>query len=150
MSQQVTPALSPYLTVRNAAEAIDFYCEALGATEMFRLTDPVDGRIGHAQLRFGNTIMMLSDEYPDFGALAPVAFGGSPVKLHLQVADVDQTFQKAIAAGASELRAVKVEFYGGRSGVLVDPFGHTWHLETAVEEVSPQEMQTRWNDMGSV
>jgi len=140
--------LSPYLNVKGAAEAIQFYCEVFGATEMFRLEDPTDGRIGHAQLRFGDTLMMISDEYPDFGALSPVTFGGSPVKLHLSVADVDQTFAKALENGAMEVRGVKDQFHGSRSGVLTDPFGHVWHLDTEIEEVSPEEMQRRWSEAG--
>lgn len=142
--------LSPYLNVNDAAAAVKFYCDVFGATELFRLEDPGDGRIGHAQLEFGDTLMMLSDEYPEADALGPAAFGGSAVKLHLSVADVDTTFAKAIEHGAIEISGVKDQFHGGRSGALIDPFGHVWHVETETEEVSPQEMQRRWNEAGVV
>jgi len=140
--------LSPYLNVKDAARAIDFYCEVFGATEMFRLVDPGDGRIGHAQLQFGDTLMMLSDEYPDYGALGPAAFGGAAVKLHLSVDNVDETFARAIEKGAVEVQAVEDQFYGSRSGVIEDPFGHVWHLDTEIEEVTPETMQGRWNEAG--
>ncbi len=89
---------------------------------------------------------MISDEYPDFGALSPSAFGGTPVKLHLSVSDVDRTFARAISKGAVEIRSVKDEFYGSRSGVLIDPYGHIWHVATKVEELGEEEMQRRWSE----
>jgi len=138
--------LSPYINVKGASKAIDFYCAAFGAKEIFRLVDPSDGRVGHAELQLGDNVMMISDEYPDFGALGPVSFGGSPVKLYLNVEDVDNVFAKAIKLGAVELRGLKDEFHGSRSGVLTDPFGHVWHIDTLIEDVSPEEMQQRWND----
>lgn len=150
VAQQNKLMLSSYINVKGAAEAIKFYCSVFGATELYRLIDPADGRIGHAQLQFGDSLMMISDEYPDFGALSPIAFGGSPVKLHLSVADVDQTFADALAHGAVEVRGVKNQFHGGRSGVLTDPFGHLWHLDTKIEDVSPEEMQRRWDSAGTV
>ena len=142
--------LSSYLNVKGAAEAIEFYCSVFGAKEIYRLVDPGDGRIGHAEIQFGDELMMISDEYPDFGALSPIAFGGSPVKLHLTVPDVDDTFAKAIAKGSIEVRGVKDQFHGSRSGVLTDPFGHVWHIDTKVEDVSPEDMQRRWNEAGTV
>lgn len=138
--------LSPYITVKNAAEAIDFYTNALGAQERFRLADPGDGRIGHAELALGDATLMVSDEYPDFGALGPDAVGGTPVTLHVYVDDVDATFKKALSLGATELRPVKDEFYGDRTGALVDPYGHKWMLATRKEEVSTEEMQKRWRE----
>lgn len=139
------PALSAYLCVRGAAAAIEFYKAAFGAEERFRLVDPADGRVGHAELSLGGARLMIADEYPDFGALAPESVGGSPVKLHLYVGDVDAVFARAVGLGATALRAPKDEFYGDRSGLLADPFGHAWFLATAGAPVSPAEMQARWN-----
>ena len=139
-------ALTPYLVVRDAARAIEFYKTAFGATELFRLTEP-QGRIGHAELTVRDSLLMLADEYPDFGALSPASVGGSPVSIHLYVDDVDRVVAAATAAGATVLRAVKDEFYGDRSGMIADPFGHKWHLATRKEVVSPQEMQRRWSAM---
>jgi PhnB protein len=138
--------LTAYLIVRNAAKAIEFYAQAFGAKEAFRLTEP-QGKIGHAELRIGDSMLMLADEYPDFGALSPAAIGGSPVSIHLYVEDVDRVVETAVAAGATILRAVKNEFFGDRAGMLVDPFGHRWHVATHEEDVSPQEMQRRWEAM---
>src|SRR5882724_3304990 len=118
--------VTPYLIVRNATRAIGFYREAFGAEELFRLKEP-GGKIGHAELRLGDSTIMLADEYPDFGALSPAAIGGSPVRLHLHVDNVDAVMRRAIAAGATELRAAKDEFYGERAGMLADPFGPVVH-----------------------
>jgi PhnB protein len=139
-------SISPYITVKNAAAAIDFYVAAFGATEAFRLIDPSDGRIGHAEIVIGGTTFMLSDEYADFGALSPETVGGSPVKFQVYVDDVDTAFTAAIALGASELRPVKDQFFGDRSGMLTDPFGHSWTLASKGESVSPEDMQKRWNE----
>ena len=136
--------LMPYIAVRGGAKAIDFYVEALGAVEKYRLVDPADGKVGHAELTLGDNTLMLSDEYPDFGALSPESLGGSPVKLHLYVDDADETFARAVQAGAIELRPVKDQFFGDRSGLIQDPFGHSWFIASKVEDVSPQEMQKRW------
>jgi PhnB protein len=138
--------LTPYLIVRNAAKAIEFYAQAFGAREVFRLTEP-QGKIGHAELRIGDSLLMLADEYPDFGALGPASIGGSPVTIHLYVEDVDRVVAGATAAGGTILRAVKDEFYGDRAGMIVDPFGHKWHIATHTEDVSAQEMQRRWEAM---
>ncbi len=139
------PRLSPYLVVRDPEAAIAFYVAVFGARELFRLVGP-DGRIGHAELALGDAVLMLSAEYPDFGALAPHAVGGSPVKLHLAVDDVDRVFAAALAAGASELRPVADQFYGERSGMFADPAGHLWFVATTIEAVSPAEMQRRWDE----
>lgn len=135
--------LTPYAVVRGAAQAIAFYSRVFGAREDFRLSEP-SGKVGHAELCFGTSRLMLADEYPDFGALAPASVGGTPVSLHLYVADVDATMALAEQEGATVLRAAKDEFYGDRAGVIVDPFGHRWHLATRLSEVSAAEMQERW------
>jgi PhnB protein len=137
-------ALSPYLIVKGAARALDFYQKAFGAKELFRLREP-SGKIGHAELEIGGGRIMLAEEYPDFGALSPVTIGGSPVALHLYVEDVDAVVARATAAGATLLRPVQDEFFGDRTGMVTDPFGHKWHLATRKEDVSPEEMQTRMN-----
>lgn len=136
--------LSPYLIVRGASQAIAFYTEVFGARELFRLAEP-SGKIGHAELSIGGSKIMIADEYPDFGALSPIAVGGTPVALHLYVDDVDAVAQRAISAGATSLRPVKDEFFGDRTGLVADPFGHRWHLASRREDVSPAEMQERWN-----
>jgi len=134
--------LAPYLIVKEAARAIAFYVEAFGARELYRLVDPA-AKIGHAELEIAGAKVMLADEYPDFGALAPPTIGGSPVSLHLYVPDVDGAFARAVAAGATVLRPVTDEFFGDRTGTVTDPFGHRWQLATRKEAVSPQEMQRR-------
>jgi PhnB protein len=136
-------SLTAYLIVKGATEAIAFYQRAFGAEELFRLTGP-EGRIGHAELRFGDSVMMLADEWPDFGALGPASIGGSPVSVHLYVDDVDRVVERAVDAGATVLRPVKDEFYGDRAGMIADPFGHKWQVATRKEDVSPAEMQRRW------
>ncbi len=146
MSELSSPrALCPYLTVAGAAEAIDFYVRAFGATLDYKLVDPADQRIGHAELLFGSTRVFLSDEYPDFGAVGPNALGGSPVKMHLEVDDADSFVNRAVEEGATLLRGVKLEFHGNRTGMVADPFGHSWFIASQAEQVSPQEMQNRWN-----
>jgi PhnB protein len=142
----VVGALTPYLVVRDAARAISFYTELFGAREQFRLSEP-GGKVGHAELKIGESLLMLADEYPDFGALSPASVGGTPVSLQLYVADVDAVLARAEALGATILRSAKDEFYGDRTGVVSDPFGHKWHLSTRVETVSPEEMQRRWTAM---
>lgn len=148
-SETVRPKLAPYITVKGAAEAIDYYIDAFGAVELFRLEDPQDGRIGHAQLALGETILMISDEFPDFGAHGPETLGGSPVKMHIEVDDVDAVFKRAIEKGGIEMRPVKQQFHGSRGGMLADPFGHQWFVETVTEVLTPDEMQRRWNEMVS-
>lgn len=147
MADHPSNPLSPYITVGDASAAIEFYVSVFGAVEMYRLTDPADGRIGHAELKFGNATIMISDEYPDFGAISPETLGGSPVKLHLYVQDADDVFAKALEKGATELRPVKNQFFGDRSGQLADPWGHVWFIATKGEEVPPDEMQRRWHEM---
>ncbi len=136
-------SVTAYLIVKGAAQALEFYSRAFGAQETFRLAEP-SGRIGHSEFRIGASTVMLADEYPDFGALAPPSMGGSPVNLHLRVDNVDEVMRRAIAAGATQLRAPKDEFYGERAGMLADPFGHRWHVASQVEEVSMEQMQERF------
>ncbi len=135
-------SVTPYLIVDGAARAIDYYKEALGATELFRLPDPA-GRISHAELRIGDSHIMLADEHPEMGYRGPLTLGGTPVSLMVYVEDVDSVFKKAIAAGGKERIAVKDQFYGDRSGTLTDPFGHIWTIATHVEDVAPEEMDRR-------
>jgi PhnB protein len=136
--------LSPYLIVKGAAAALAFYVEAFGAKELFRLTEP-SGKVGHAELEIGRSRFSIADEYPDFGALSPVTVGGTPVSLHLYVVDVDKALARATAAGATMLRPLTDEFFGDRTCMVMDPFGHKWHLATRKEDVSPAEMQKRMN-----
>lgn len=138
--------LTPYLVVKGADAAIRFYAAVFGAHEDFRLVEP-GGKVGHAELLIDDSRLMLADEYPDFGALGPASIGGTPVGLQLYVPDVDATIALAEAQGATLLRAAKDEFYGDRSGVVVDPFGHRWHLAARKEQVTPQQMQARWSAM---
>jgi PhnB protein len=136
------PRVTPYLIVQNASDAIEFYSSVLGAKERVRLPAPGD-RIGHAELELGNSILMLADESPEMDARAPGSVGGTPVSLHVYVEDCDSTFQRAIEAGARELRAVEDRFYGDRSGAFEDPFGHRWDVATHVEDVSMEELSKR-------
>ena len=140
------PAVSPYLCVDGAAAAIDFYRQVFGATERMRIPAP-GGKIGHAELAIGDSVVMLSDEYPDMGAVGPKSLGGSPVTLGVYVEDVDATVQRAVDAGASLERPVENQFYGDRSGQFRDPFGHRWSVSTHVEDVSPEEMSRRAAEM---
>jgi PhnB protein len=135
-------SVTPYLIVSDAAGAIEFYKKAFGATELLRMPAP-GGRVGHAELRIGDSRIMLADEYPDMGARSPKAFGGSPVSLHLYVEDVDAVAKQALAAGAKELRPIKDQFYGDRLGSVTDPFGHVWHISTHKEDLSPEELKQR-------
>src|SRR6267142_4596497 len=132
--------LTPYLCVRNASAAIDFYQRAFGAKELTRPAEP-NGKIGHADLQIGDAIIKLSDEYPDYGVVSPETIGGSPVRIHLDVDDVDEFARQAIAAGATVSRPIEDQFYGDRSGQLADPFGYTWIVSTHKRDVSVEEMQ---------
>ena len=141
------PRVSPYLVVDGAQKAIAFYTSVLGATERVRMPGP-DGRIGHAELQIGDSVIMLADEFPDVGAKAPSAYGGSPVSLTVYVEDVDATFEKATGAGATAVRPPENQFYGDRSATFDDPFGHRWTVNTHIEDVSPEEMGRRAAEMG--
>jgi PhnB protein len=136
-------SVTPYLCVKGAAKALEFYTRAFNAKEVYRLAEP-DGKIGHAEFEIGNSRLMISDEYPDFGALSPQTIGGSPVAIHLRVEDVDKFVKHAVGAGAIVLRPPKDQFFGERNSMIVDPFGHNWFVTTQIEDVSPSEMQRRW------
>lgn len=136
------PAVIPYLCVDDAAAAIEFYTSVLGASERMRMPAPGD-KIGHCELEVRDSLIMLSDEFPDMGFQSPKSVGGTPVTLSMYVEDVDDVFKKAVEAGAKELRAVEDQFYGDRSGQFEDPFGHRWSIATHVEDVSPEEMAER-------
>jgi PhnB protein len=135
-------SITPYLIVDGAARALDFYKNAFGATEMFRMPGPGD-KIGHAEMKIGDSVIMLADEHPEMGARAPGSIGGSPVSIVLYVDDVDKMSARATAAGAKVTRPVADQFYGDRAGSFEDPFGHQWHIHTHVEDVSSEEMQKR-------
>jgi len=132
----------PYLRVRGAAQAIDFYSRVFGATESFRLTDG-EGRIGHAEFKIGEMVLMLSDEYPELGVLSPSTLAGTTFAIHLHVADVDAAMALAVDAGAVTVREAADHAYGERSGMVCDPFGHEWLLGQEIERITPEEMQKR-------
>jgi PhnB protein len=134
--------ITPYLFVRGATSAIDFYRTVFGATEILRMPGP-DGRIMHAELKIGDSIVMLADENPTNGIMSPQTIGGYSIGMHIYVENVDAVIQKAIENGAKMLRPIKNQFYGDRSGSLLDPFGHMWSVATHVEDVSPEELHTR-------
>ena len=136
------PQVVPYLCVDGASAAVEFYCAVFGATERMRMAEP-DGRLGHVELEIGTAVIMLSDEFPDLGVLAPKTVGGTPVTMSVYVEDVDEVFRRAIGAGATALRAVENQFYGDRTGRFEDPFGHQWSVATHVEDVSLQDMARR-------
>lgn len=135
-------SVTPYLCVRNAAEALSFYKEAFGAEEMFRHQQP-DGRVGHAEIRIGDSRIMLADEFPEIEFRSPQHYRGSPIGIHLYVEDVDATVNRAIKAGAHLVHQVKDQFYGDRNGTVEDPYGHRWFISTHVEEVSMEELERR-------
>ena len=133
---------TPYLIVKGAAEAIEFYRRVFGATEMLRMADP-QGRVGHAEIKIGDSVIMLADEHPAMGYRGPRSLGGSSVSILLYLEDVDAVFERAVKAGAKAQRPVMDQFYGDRSGTLEDPFGHMWTVATHVEDVPPEEMRRR-------
>lgn len=133
---------TPYLIVKGAAAALEFYTKAFGATEIMRFGDP-SGKIGHAEIQIGDSHIMLADEFPEMGYRGPQSLGGTPVSIVLYVENVDRRFRQAIGAGAKELKPVQDQFYGDRSGTLSDPFGHVWTIATHKEDVSQQEMHRR-------
>ena len=135
-------SVTPYLIIRDAARAIDFYKRALGATEVFRMEAP-GGKIGHAEIRIGDSVVMLADEYPDMGYRGPQSIGGSAVSLMVYVEDVDTQFRRAVESGAKVRQELKDQFYGDRSGTIEDPFGHVWTLATHKEDLSEEEMTRR-------
>jgi PhnB protein len=136
------PTLSPYLCVAGAADAVAFLQKVFGASERNRISGP-DGAIGHVELEIGDSVVMLSDEFPQMGIVGPKSLGGTPVTIGVYVTDVDATFARAIAAGATALGDVEDQFYGDRVGRFVDPFGHRWTAATHIEDVTPEEIQRR-------
>ena len=148
MTSKVSPiprgyhTATPYLIVKDAAGAIEFYKKAFGATELMRMPGP-DGKIGHAEIKIGDSPIMLADEVPGMGFRSPESLGGSPISILLYVKDVDAVFSQAVAAGAKVQRPVADQFYGDRTGGLIDPFGHLWYVATHKEDVSPEEMKKR-------
>ncbi|MGQ0825351.1 MAG: VOC family protein [Actinomycetota bacterium] len=139
--------LTPSLIISGAADAIDFYKDVFGATERMRFDGP-DGTIAHAEIQIGDSVVMVSDEYKDMGYASPQSVGGTPVLLHLYVADVDATVARAAARGAKIHDPVSDKFYGDRSGVIIDPWGHIWSIGTHIEDVPPDEMARRAAELG--
>ena len=135
-------SITPYLIIKGAGRAIDFYKQAFGALEIMRFPGP-NNTIGHAELRIGDSVIMLADEMPGGPYRSPEAFGGSPVSLMIYTENVDDVFSRALSLGARQTRAVENQFYGDRSGNLIDPFGHVWTISTHVEDVSHDEMKRR-------
>jgi PhnB protein len=136
------PQVSPSLAIDGAGAAIDFYCAVFDASVRLRMDTP-DGKVGHAELQFGDSVIMLADEFPDIDFRGPKSIGGTPVTLGVYVPDVDSVFARALAAGAKQLRPVENQFYGDRSGQFEDPFGHRWSVATHVEDVAGDEMLRR-------
>lgn len=152
MSSQVTPipdgfhTITPALIVNDAAKAIEFYKEALGAEEIMCLKSPDGAMVMHCELKIGNSIIFLSDEYPDMGSRSPKTLGGSPVSLQLYVEDVDASFERAIKAGAETIMPVEDMFWGDRFGMVSDPFGHTWGFSTHIKDLTPEEIAQASNE----
>jgi PhnB protein len=136
------PRVTPYLYIDGAAQAIEFYEKVLGAKERGRMDGP-DGKVGHAELEIGDSLVMLADEHPDMGVRGPKSIGGTACALHVYVEDVESVFQAALDAGATSISDVENQFYGDRSGQFEDPFGHRWSVASHVEDVPPDEMEKR-------
>jgi len=136
-------SITPYLVISGAAKAIDWYKQAFGAQQTLRMEDPTTGKIGHAELKIGDSYIMLADEYPDMGYRSPKTLGGAGISLLLYVKDVDGTVKQTVDAGAKLERPLQDQFYGDRTGTIQDPFGHVWTIATHIEDVSPEEMLER-------
>jgi PhnB protein len=136
----------PYMIIKGCAAAIAYYQKAFGATVTYQLIDPIDGRIGHAELSIGDSDIFMADEYADFGSLSPDSIGGSPVKMHLDVTDVDAVVASAVAHGGMLLQPIRQEPFGFRKGLIEDPFGYSWFIASKTEDVSADEAQKRWNE----
>lgn len=140
-------SITPYLIVDGASDAIEFYKKVFGATELMRL--PMgEGKLGHAEIQIGSSRVMMADEHPQMGALGPKTVGGSPVTLHVYIENVDAVFEGAVAAGAEVVRPVMDQFYGDRSGMVKDPWGHNWNISTHTEDLTPEEIGQRAAEMG--
>jgi PhnB protein len=135
-------SVTPYLSVKGAAQALEFYKKAFGAKELMRMPAP-GGKVGHAEIQIGDSRIMMADEMPDHGNKSPQTLGGSPVNLLIYVEDVDKAFAQAVAAGAKVEMPVKDQFYGDRTSAVRDPFGQGWYIHTHIEDVTPEEMQKR-------
>jgi PhnB protein len=152
MSHNVSPVpagyhtVSPCLLIRGASDAIAFYVKVFGAKEHFRLTAP-DGRIGHAEIQIGSSRLMIADEHQEMDFLSPQSRGGTTVTLQVYIPDVDVVFARALAAGAEELRPLCDQFYGDRSGVLTDPWGHVWSLASRIEDITTEEVHKRFTEL---
>jgi PhnB protein len=142
------PRVTPYLYVDGAADAIEFYGKVFGAKERMRMAGP-DGKVGHAELELGDSVIMLADEHPEMDIRGPKSIGGSPMALSVYVEDVDAVFEAAVQAGANPLRPLENQFYGDRSGQFEDPFGHRWSVASHVEDVPPEEMERRAAEFAS-
>jgi PhnB protein len=140
------PRVTPYLYIDGASDAIEFYKTVLGATERMRIAAP-NGRVGHAELEIGKSVIMLADEAPDMGVRGPKTVGGTPVLILVYVEDVDATYAKALKAGATEERGLENQFYGDRTAQFFDPWGHSWSVATHIEDVPPDEMAKRAAEM---
>ncbi len=140
------PTVMPYLIVKGASAALEFYKSVFGAVEMMRMAGP-DGTVMHAEIKIGNSVIMLGEENPQWGAKGPGSFGGSPVGLCVYCVDVDARVEAAVVAGAGILKPVRDQFYGDRSGTITDPFGHHWTVATHIEDVSVEEMSRRHEEM---
>jgi PhnB protein len=138
--------VTPYIIIKNADEAIQFYKKAFNAKEVFRLSRP-DGKVGHAEIRIGDSPLMICEEILSMNAKGPETLGGSPIMLHIYVDNVDALYQQALEAGAIETKPLQNQFYGDRSGMLQDPFGHSWSVATRVEDVAPDELERRFTAM---
>ena len=147
MSDQAQPipegfrTVTPHLVIKNCAEAIDFYKRAFGAQELFRSTNPGSDDIMHASIMIGDSVVMLADEFPDWGVLGPESLGGSPVTIHLYVEDADALWERAVGAGATVVMPLEDTFWGDRYGKVKDPYGHGWAIATHIKDMSPEEMQ---------
>jgi PhnB protein len=139
-------SVTPYLIVRDAAKAIEFYAQAFGAVELLRLPMP-DGSVAHAEVKIGDSPVMFGEENPAWGSKSPQALGGTPAGLCIYVEDCDAVFNRAVTAGATVMKPLADQFYGDRSGTVIDPFGHQWTVATHIEDVSPADMKTRMDAM---
>ena len=143
------PPVTPYLIVDGADAAIDFYKSVLGASERMRMAAGAEGKIGHAELEIGDSVIMLADEFPEMDARGPRSVGGTPISLHVYVEDVDGVFERAVEAGAEVRQPVEDKFYGDRLGSFEDPFGHRWHVATHIEDVPQDELERRAAEAGA-
>jgi PhnB protein len=134
-------SVTPYMIIKGAAAAIEYYRNAFGATELFRMEH--EGKVGHAEIKIGDSPIMLADEHPEMNAFSPKTVGGTPVSLMIYVEDVDSIFKRAIELGGTEMKPVQDQFYGDRSGTLTDPFGHVWTVATHMEDLTPEEIDSR-------